>query len=188
MGLFNSLQMKFILYLVFTFFNLSIYSQNINIPLLNNFEYKLNSKLWEIDEMATLDVPYHTEYVLKSKLKNIAYNLRIGVMDYYLKDSIYSNLDITRKTAFEELEMLKLEMMKSEDENVKIEFSDYSNFKGYKILIVKLSAYQKEIYFVIGAKVIDEYIVVGISVENITGLNLKVSESILKKHLKRLSN
>ena len=131
--------MKKVILLYWILFGITpLFSQNSTLKLLNGFEYKLDNKRMEVEANKTINAPYHFEYQLQDKNQVSKLRIRINSMDYHLKDSVYSDLEIQKRTALGELERLKKELSKltTENKNLLITYFNPPNYKNFKLLTV----------------------------------------------------
>lgn len=182
--------MKKTLFLLFILsFSLPMFAQNTTLTLLNGIEYQLENKKWEVEPNKTINVPYHFEYQLQDKKQVSKLRVRINSMDYKLKDSIYSDLEIKKRTALGELEDFKSKLSKLKNENLIITYLSQDDYKGFKLLTVIIKMQNDKTNHVvmsIGIKVLNDYLVVGVSIENFVNSTSEESIALLKKHLKRI--
>jgi ribosome biogenesis protein Nip4 len=184
--------MKNILIILIILSNIgSLRAQNSTLKLLDGFEYRLNNKSWEIDSNKTVNTPYHSEFILQKKEQVSKLRVRINSMDYLLKDSLYSNLEVQKRTALEELESFKKEIARFvlKNDDMVVTYLTPVDYKGFKIMVVIIQIENDKVnngILSVGVKVINDYLVVGASVENMVNSTPEESINLLKMHLKRI--
>jgi len=177
--------------LILFFAPVVLFGQKTSIKLLNDINYKLDSNSWELDENNIVNAPYHFEYLLKNKKRISKLRVRVSSMDYHLKDSVYSNLEIKKRTATGELEELKKGLSLLANKNLTIKFEHSEPYKGFKIMTVTITMNNdktKNVIMSIGVKVLNDYFVIGVSIENLVNSTQNEAENLLKSHLKKLKN
>lgn len=180
---------KLVLFCSVMFFIVTFNSYGQKLELLKGIEYQIDTTNWISIEKSTVKTPYKSEYVLKNVKEESTAIIRLNVVDYHLKDSLYSGLTIKKRTIENQIAEVKKAFSSKFEGKATLTFKDFGTYKGFGLLAIEMRPIGNDsLKYVIGIglKVIDDYLIVSTSVENIIDLSQKQTVKLLKSHLARM--